>query len=419
MTTPTLTDSPPPEEQHGLRNAARYVRYASYGFRAFAGLILLISVVGLIGGSSTEEGSGFGFVLAFLLFGEVLRFVSRKLETEDQIDMPTIAMGVFGSIGLFMIAGGLIMVFDDPGGFALMAFGLVFAGLPYFVYRHTRRPPGQKSVSVASQTSTHQHMGMQRTRKRTVLINVDADATEDEVEQAKQQWMHERWERRPDWVSGRIEAEDALVGNLIYWMAGLWCLVAAGLIGAYLLWQEPPWIFAVIPALIALGLCVVAIRTHLRRRKFGTSHFIMEASPSYLGERLVGSIETGVQERHRPPDGFQVRLACLERYKVRTSNDNEHTQENVLWETKQALRGTPYPGLPRRLSVAIDLPLPTDQPATTLDSDREGIVWQLELKAAVPGVDYATTFRLPVFDRAHDPTHLSSDPSETDEKVWS
>jgi hypothetical protein len=48
--------------------------------------------------------------------------------------------------------------------------------------------------------------------------------------------------------------------------------------------------------------------------------------------------------------------------------------------------------------------LPADQPATTLDRADEGMRWELEISAAVPGLDYSSTFEVPVLDRDSDPT---------------
>ena len=316
-------------------------------------------------------------------------------------DLPTLAGIVFGAAGALMVLGGIAMVFDDPAGFALIAFGLVFIGAGTLAYRLFRPPEGMKAITVSEHThATERPFGVRGTRRQAVLIHVDEEATEAEIAEARQAWMREQWHARPDWIAGRIEDAHTHSGSNLYFAAVLWSVFAGGLILGFVLWGDPPWLLLAIPAGVALLLVVAAVRAHLRQRKFGSSHFQMAATPAFLGERLAGTVETGVEARHGPADGFRVRLACRNRYERRDSDGDTHLHVDTLWETEHVVTARTAPGLPRRLSVPIDLTLPADPPPTTLGTGREGVAWDLTVSAAVPGLDYAATFRLPVFDRS-------------------
>ncbi|NBC19276.1 MAG: hypothetical protein GVY18_18375 [Bacteroidetes bacterium] len=328
--------------------------------------------------------------------------------------IPTITGFAFGGAGLLMLLGGLVMVFSDPAGFALIAFGLVFIGGGYLAHRLFRTPEGQKAVTVDAYAYDYERpLGVQGTRSRSTQIYVDEDATEEEVEALRRAWLREQWADRPDWVEGRIVDQHARGGTTRYVGAVVWTVFALALIGGFMLWGDPPWLLLALPAGVALVLIVLGVRDYLRQRKFGASYFQMDATPAVLGERLTGTVETGVLARNGPDDGFTVRLACRDRYEERDSDGDRHLRVTTLWESEpQQVRPRTAPGLPRRLDVPVALDLPADAPPTTLGSRSEGIVWDLTVSADVPGLDYGATFRLPVvppstaeaFQEAADPT---------------
>jgi hypothetical protein len=244
-------------------------------------------------------------------------------------------------------------------------------------------------------------LGVRGTRSSSTQIFVDEDATDEEVEATRRAWLHEQWAERPDWVEGRVVDEHAHSGSMRYVAAGVWTVFAVGLIGGFMLWGDPPWLLLALPAGVALMLIVLGVRDYLRQHKFGASYFQMDTTPAVLGERLDGTVETGVLARHGPADGFTVRLVCRDRYEERDSDGDRHLRVTTLWENEpHQVRPRTAPGLPRRLNVPIDLDLPADAPPTTLGNRSEGIVWELEISADVPGLDYGATFRLPVVRRS-------------------
>ena len=131
--------------------------------------------------------------------------------------------------------------------------------------------------------------------------------------------------------------------------------------------------------------------------------------PVWTGAALEGQIETGIAAKAAPPDGFVIRLKCIHRYKRTTgSGDRRRTKHHrdTLWQAEATADGrntARHPGL----VVPVHFELPPDKPASSLGGG-DGILWELEVTAAVPGLDYAATFELPVL--APDPTIAGRSP---------
>jgi hypothetical protein len=73
-----------------------------------------------------------------------------------------------------------------------------------------------------------------------------------------------------------------------------------------------------------------------------------------------------------------------------------HRRE-VLWEEEQRGAGSAPSGSAYR-AMPVRFLLPGDRPPATLDGASEGIAWELTITAAMPGVDYAATFQVPVLE---------------------
>jgi hypothetical protein len=103
-------------------------------------------------------------------------------------------------------------------------------------------------------------------------------------------------------------------------------------------------------------------------------------------------------------------LSCIRRYTT-GSGKNRSTREEVQWQDQQriALTSTHHHGGVR---VPIRFSLPRDQkPSDPTDDDNDRMLWRLETRAEVPGVDYHAQFEVPVFRTAASPDleHMSGD----------
>ena len=141
---------------------------------------------------------------------------------------------------------------------------------------------------------------------------------------------------------------------------------------------------------VGLGLLVWALRATARFRRYGVSTLELATLPAPVGHALEGLVRT--PRELRPPDGFQVTLRCIRRV-TRGSGRNRSTSETTLWQEERRVPAT-------GVGVPIAFPIPAD--AVPSDPGRGGdrVLWRLDVAADVPGVDYASSFEVPVFRTA-------------------
>jgi hypothetical protein len=226
----------------------------------------------------------------------------------------------------------------------------------------------------------------------------------------------EPWLWRRDWASGRIEdtTQDTLLAAWIF--AALWNLIS--LPSAYLavraaLYEGKPAAFMALLFPLAGGwLLVRAIKATLRYRKYGISRLELSTIPGMIGHSLAGRVRTTLDLQ--PDEGFQLTLTCVRRVTTR-SGKSSSTSESTLWQEERRARGEQnrdYAGM--GTNIPLSFALPPDAAASDPDNPNDRVLWRLEVSASVPGVDYESTFEVPVFR-----TPASEQPSSTEsERVY-
>ncbi|MEA2712606.1 MAG: hypothetical protein QOK27_567, partial [Gemmatimonadales bacterium] len=209
----------------------------------------------------------------------------------------------------------------------------------------------------------------------------------------------EPWLWRRDWASGRIEdtTQNTLLAAWIF--AALWNLIS--LPSAYLgvraaLYEGKPAAFmALLFPLAGTWLLVRAIKVTLRYRKYGISRLELSTIPGVIGHSLVGRVRASLDLQ--PAEGFQLILTCVRRVTTRSGKSNS-TSETTLWQEERRVRGEQnrdYAGMGTNIPVSFELP--SDAVASDPDNPNNRVLWRLEVSASVPGVDYESTFEVPVF----------------------
>ena len=317
----------------------------------------------------------------------------------NAFDLPRIAGNIFIGFGALISGIGIRVVFDDAGGFFAILFGLVFVGVG-FLARRFAVPKGMQEVMDSGHAAdVNTWDGRHGTRKQSTVIHVDENATAAEIAAARHAWLQEQWLIRSDWVKGLIRSDDAKYGTLAYWAAGIWSVFVLGALGAALLWGDIAWLVLAGSLPVAAGFIVSAIRLALRRRKFRESWLALPLTPAALGCKLEGEVRTGVPKNVQLRKGFTVTLRCVHRWEERSgSGTNRHTRvrRDTLWET-QATRPGRITFESPTLVVAVNIDLPTDQPAASF-SGSNAILWELTVAAEFLGTDYQAVFELPLFD---------------------
>jgi hypothetical protein len=145
---------------------------------------------------------------------------------------------------------------------------------------------------------------------------------------------------------------------------------------------------------VGLGLVVWAVRNIITWRKFGESRFEMAATPGVIGGSLGGAIRLPVHIQ--PEDGFHLTLTCVNRVTT-GSGDSSSTRENVLWQDTRVMKRELLARDRSQSAIPVLFGIPYDSRATDDSDSSNEVLWRLEVKAAVPGIDYHARFDVPVF----------------------
>jgi hypothetical protein len=202
------------------------------------------------------------------------------------------------------------------------------------------------------------------------------------------------WLWREDWAARRVRdsSRGTMWGAWVF--AALWNLIglpgAVFAVRAALREGNHLALLALLFPLVGLGLLVWAIRASVRYRRYGVSTLELATLPAPVGRALEGVVRT--PQELLPADGFQVTLSCIRR-ETRGSGKSRSTSETTVWEEE---RRVPASGV----GVPIAFPIPPDALPSDAARGSDRVLWRLTVSAAVPGVDYAASFEVPVFRTA-------------------
>ena len=206
------------------------------------------------------------------------------------------------------------------------------------------------------------------------------------------------WRWRTEWQDGRIPSTGKAQFIMPAVMATFWNLISAPL--AFLIPKEvlendnKLALIGLVFPIVGVGLAIWAVRAFVRWKRFGDSVFEMAAVPGVVGGKLAGRIVTEVDLK--PATGFHLSLSCVNRV-TSGSGDSRRTSERVLWQQERHLIREPLDWDPTKSEIPVAFAIPYDSTPTEKRSDDDEVLWRLELKADVPGVDYAAQFEVPVF----------------------
>ena len=210
------------------------------------------------------------------------------------------------------------------------------------------------------------------------------------------------WMWRADWASGKIEDSTRSTMVAAWVFAGFWNLISlpAAFFGVRQALREASYgaLFVLIFPAVGLGLLLWAVRATIRYRRFGVSRLELATVPAPVGRALRGTVVApGALET---AEGLRVTLTCVRRVTT-GAGKSRSTSERVLWQDERRAPGRQARsagGMVTSIPVAFDLP-GDGQPCDDANP-RDRVVWRLSVSADVPGVDYASTFEVPVFRTA-------------------
>lgn len=322
----------------------------------------------------------------------------------DPASLPRWGARAFQGFGALLAVGGLVLVFDDPAGFAMLGAGLLFLGIGTLVGRLFTPAPGTRSVRLEGDAGTVVGTdGRALHRRSGRVLAVPEEAGPAAVEAVRREALREQWQARPDWVAGRVLAEDQRTGHRLKGALVAWSVFTALALAAALRWGDLAWLVAGVGGILTAGLAVETVRRGLRLRRFAPSVLVLAERPIPLGGVLEGEVDTGVPGTLAVADGFVLELECFRRWEEQAPGGDRSAPTRLhrdsLYLVKERVPGfADDPG--GSWHVPVRFPVPADRPPATLDAAVEGVCWELRIRASLPGIDFEADFRLPVLDPA-------------------
>jgi hypothetical protein len=213
----------------------------------------------------------------------------------------------------------------------------------------------------------------------------------------------EPWRWRPEWANGRIAGSTRGATYVAIAFAVLWNLIslpAALIVPGEVAKGNMAAAIALLFPLVGLGLAAWAIHAWLRLKRFKTPTLNLQRMPVALGSRLKGTIR--VEAPVPVMTDFALELECVE-MRTRGTGDDRKTQEKILWQKQWRVPRHQCQIGPSLTTIPVEVAVPVGQPATTMDSDSDKVVWRLEATGECRGPDFWSKFELPVFTTADTP----------------
>jgi hypothetical protein len=222
----------------------------------------------------------------------------------------------------------------------------------------------------------------------------------DAVRDAKLRAAHpdSPWMWRTDWASGRIRQQRG-VWLLFGWPLAFLLLgfalqvVAQGL--------QPGMEFEPLSLLalaVPLGVFAWAVLSTARRLKYGRSELVLETVPVVVGGVLKGRIEAPIRNWTPQADGkgISAKLSSIHTWTTgtRKQRSSHHT---VLWSDEQQVPAPSIDVSVNGIAIPVTFSLPSGVPSTDKRNADDQFFWQLDVRAAQPGLDYHEWFEVPVF----------------------
>jgi hypothetical protein len=210
------------------------------------------------------------------------------------------------------------------------------------------------------------------------------------------------WLWRHDWASGRIQDSGRRSVVFAWIFAVFWNLVSlpAGYLGVQTALEkgEHAALLGLLFPIVGAGLLVWAIRASIRFKKYGSSHLQLSTIPGVVGRTLAGTVS--VPGALVAAGDFLSTLSCV--HQVTTgSGKSRSTSEDVLWQEERRVQGVASRNPTGMVTnVPITFRIPSDLRPSDSSNTRDTVVWQLRVSAEMPGVDYDSTFEVPVFHTA-------------------
>ena len=337
-------------ETHSGDDSYTYEAYANYTYQ-YEGLIYTGNRVAIAGGADNVGGyqQDLGRLLdATMSRGEgITVYVDPDLPADAVVDR-SLRWGLIGFQSIF-----------------LFAFGGAGLGMIYLVFR----TPKEKDLSDP------------KYREQPWLVN-------------------------DDWQTALVTSNSKMTMYFTWGFAAFWNLVSAPLpfVVYREILQKENYIALVglLFPLVGTGLIIWAVRRTLEWRRFGPAPLTLDPFPGSIGGHVGGTIDVKL-----PFDSnarFSVTLTNLYSY-MSGSGKNRSRKSSAKWQDTHVAHATSG-AQGTRLSFRFDVPDGLNESDAEQSSDSY-YLWQLSLKAELPGVDIDRDYQIPVYATQQQSRQLS------------
>jgi hypothetical protein len=236
------------------------------------------------------------------------------------------------------------------------------------------------------------HATTTRAAAADIGVSKPGDAADDSSDQP--------WLERKDWASRSLK--DGAFGNALRaWGFGLAFGIPAAAVGVLIVWvvanEDNYRILLATPLpLVGIYMMMRAVQATLRYLRYGSSTFELETLPGVVGHGLSGTLRT--RARATGNETFRATLSCV---RLINSGTAQAPSERLLWQQELRVVGrSERDGAGGRTIVPLAFTIPRHVEPTDADNPFNQIVWRLAVTLEMPGVDYRTSFEVPVFRTA-------------------
>ena len=242
------------------------------------------------------------------------------------------------------------------------------------------------------------------------------------VADARDDGSDQPWLWRKDWASSRLR-DGAGREALRAWGFGLAFGIPALATGVLIAWvvanEDNYRILLATPLPLAgIYMLIRAVRATLRYFRYGSSTFELETLPGVVGHALSGTLRTWARPEGNEP--FRATLSCLRLITCESGTGNAQApSERLLWQQELRVVGRgERDGAGGRTIVPLAFTIPGHVEPTDADDAFNQIVWRLAVTLEMPGVDYRTSFEVPVFRTAASATPTTTAETGTFVSPW-
>ena len=214
-------------------------------------------------------------------------------------------------------------------------------------------------------------------------------------ETQKKNYPDQPWMWNKKWKDGKIQSYDVATLIISWIFTIIWNGISAPLL--FKIGEEieknKAALFGLLFPLIGFFMLIWAVKATIRWKKYGRSTIELNRMPAVTGGTFEG--ELIIPSEVITDSGFKMVLTCKRH--IASSGSNNNSSTSMLWQKDIIVNGEVRRARKRYTTVPIYFDIPYECMGTQRISNRENIYWDLSVDAETKGIDFHSTFEVPIF----------------------